>query len=191
MANNYTQFSEVLSHLTADEEAWLRRQLEVVHVFGDHEYADGELPDGLKIADADWSGHRLWRGPDGFDPEDAERDAFQYEFCDDGRSGSGGRYVWFYVDETGDPEPVVHLVHRFLKQFRPHECWSLTYAWTCSSLRVSEFGGGAVFVTADGIEWEDADWFLKRHHQAFASRMTGNASDGAGHDQGHDETGND
>ena len=33
MANHYLQFSEVLPHLTEEEERWLRHQLEIVWVF--------------------------------------------------------------------------------------------------------------------------------------------------------------
>jgi hypothetical protein len=36
----------------------------------------------------------------------------------------------------------------------------LTYANTCEKPRVGEFGGGAMFVTADNIVWEDSYTFV-------------------------------
>ncbi len=60
-ANNYLQFSEVIPHLTPDEETWLQQQLAVISVFGDQEYLEDDLPDGLNPDDADWSGVRAWR----------------------------------------------------------------------------------------------------------------------------------
>ena len=63
--------------------------------------------------------------------------------------GGWGRHLWVYAEESGSPDNVAWLVQKFLKKFRPDQCWSLTYSTTCSKPRVGEFGGGAVFVTAD------------------------------------------
>src|SRR3972149_6368443 len=70
MANNYLEFSEVIPHLTAEEEAWLRSQLQCVYVFGSQEFTEDELPSGLHGEDADWYGCRAWRGLPGYDPRD-------------------------------------------------------------------------------------------------------------------------
>ncbi|MGA2258340.1 MAG: hypothetical protein ABSG53_27055, partial [Thermoguttaceae bacterium] len=59
------------------------------------------------------------------------------------------------------------LVHKFLKRFRPDQCWSLTYANTCSKFRVGEFSGGAVFVTANEIKCQNADDFVQLQRAAF------------------------
>ena len=58
MANHYLQFSEVLPHLTEEEERWLRHQLEIVSVIGDKEYVKADVPDNLNPADAEWEGGR-------------------------------------------------------------------------------------------------------------------------------------
>ena len=170
MANNYVQFSEVLPHLTADEETWLRQQLEYVYVFGDEEYAADELPDGLNPDDADWQGFRGSRQLDDCDPAMLE---FEYEFCAGDEWNDWGRHLWFYAEEAGEPAQVAHLVQMFLRRFRASECWSLTYALTCSKPRVGEFSGGACFVTADEIRWQDGYAFIKKQHQAFAKMQKG------------------
>ena len=71
----------------------------------------------------------------------------------------------------GSPERVAHLVQKFLRQFRPKECWSLTYATICSKPRVGEFGGGAVFVTADTKVWKNAYDFVEAQREAFRKRQ--------------------
>lgn len=61
MANSYLDFSEVIANLSREEEEWLRSQLETVHVFGDHEYAEKQVPEGLDPCEADWIGCRAYR----------------------------------------------------------------------------------------------------------------------------------
>ena len=77
--------------------------------------------------------------------------------------GGWGRHLWVYAEESGNPDNVAWLVQKFLKKFRPDQCWSLTYATTCSKPRAGEFGGGAVFVTADAIMWQNC---LRFHREA-------------------------
>jgi hypothetical protein len=82
---------------------------------------------------------------------------FAYEFGDDEETPDGwGRHLWLYDDEGASLECVVHLVRKFLERFRPHDCWSLTYAKTCSHPRIGEFGGGGIVVTANNTEWLSA-----------------------------------
>ena len=44
----------------------------------------------------------------------------------------------------------------------------MTYARTCSKPRVGEFGGGAVFVTADEVKWENAYDFVEEERHALS-----------------------
>ena len=164
MANNYLQFSEAIGHLSIEERDWLQRQLETVCVFGDHEYAEDEIPDNLSTADATWCGCRAFRDlPDVDSDDDA---GFEYKFGEDEQLG---RHLWVYADEGGDLDRVAHLVQKFLRQFRPLESWSLTYATTCSKLRLGEFSGGACFVTAGSIESFDATDFVSARQEALAT----------------------
>ena len=156
MANNYLQFSEVIPQLTTPEADWLRGQLEVVCVFGEHEHPEDKLPSGMNRDEADWIGCRAYRDMLGYDPEWGEDTGFEFEFFDDERDREWGRHLWLHADESGTIDRIAHLVQKFLKAFRPDENWSLTWAVSCSKPRVGEFGGGAVFVTAEEIGWQDA-----------------------------------
>ena len=125
MANSYLQFSQVIPHLTEGAETWLRRQLERVYVFGEREYTETELPGDLDRQNADWSGFRGWRDAEA-PPQDDEFVGFQHEFHDGDDRNRWGRYLWVFAEENGNPDSVVHLVRKFLRQFRPQERWSLT-----------------------------------------------------------------
>ena len=154
MADNYTEFSEVIPKLNEKEEGWLKDQLEIVYVFGEKEYTDDTLPKDRSSDDADWVGCRVFR-----DVEDYECDAgadagFQYEFCDSDDEDYG-RHLWMYAQDWGYVDNAVQLVQKFLKTFRPDDCWSLAWATTCSKPKLGEFGGGAVFVTAKQVEHQD------------------------------------
>jgi hypothetical protein len=174
VADNYLQFSEVIAKLTEQEEAWLKSQLESIRVFGEKEYPEDAVPVDLADKEADWSGVRFLRDkPD----HDAEWDSlgFEFGFHEDHDNGGyvtdgWGRHLWLYAECWGDVSNVAWLVQKFLKKFRPNECWALTYSTTCSKPRVGEFGGGAVFVTADKIERQDARDFTETRMEAFAQK---------------------
>ena len=169
MADQYLQFSEALGNLSDEEHDWLQAQLEPVYVFSDQEYAEHEVPEHLSTADSSWCGYRAFR--DLPDEEIDDEPGFQYDFCE---NRDLGRYLWLYAEEGGDPDRVAHLVQKFLRQFRPRECWSLTYAGTCSKPRLGEFSGGARFVTADRIQALDAYDFVDQCRAEFAAHTTSN-----------------
>jgi hypothetical protein len=115
----------------------------------------------------------MWKGGEWGD-EDA---GFEHRFdTDEAGPENWGRHLWIYAEEGGDVERVAHLVQKFLKKFRPEECWSLSYATTCSKPRVGEFGGGAVFVTAADIKWQSAYIFLCGEKKAFDERRSAAAT---------------
>ena len=144
MADNYLQFSASLNSLTPEEADWLKEQL-----------AEDPLVHCPRFL---------------LDLTDREADDTDYGFQYDFRGDSPDRHIWIYADECGDVERVAHLVKKFLRQFRPDQCWSLTYATTCSKLCLGEFGGGAVFVTADDIRWNDSYDFIEEQRKAFERR---------------------
>ena len=168
MANNYLEFSEVLTQLGQEEEKWLRDQLEFVYVFGDQEYTEDELPERLAAKDADWIGCRVYRDLEEYDSSEFEFVGFEYTFHDDDHPPGGwGRHLWLYAEESGFVDRLAHLVQKFLRKFRRDQCWSLTYATTCSKPRVGEFGGGAGFITAKEIKWQNAYDFIEEQRRAF------------------------
>ncbi len=172
MANNYLNFSEVIANLTEPEEAWLKEQLQPICLFGDREYPADEdgypvgNPEEVARQDPDWVIPQFLR--DHRDDLADNAQGFGAEFHDDHDSEDGwGRHLWLYAEEGGEPDHVAWLIQKFLKEFRPQECWSLTYATTCSKPRIGEFGGGAVFVTADAIKWQNAYDFVEQERAAF------------------------
>ena len=166
MADNYLQFSEVLPNLSPEEETWLKDQLQDIRVFGERECLEDDMPAELADAEPEWRGPRFLRDCGDFDPAWNTLE-FQYAFDDDEHDGDWGRHLWLYAEDNGNPDYVAWLVRKFLKKFRPEECWSLTYATTCSKPRVGEFAGGAVFVTAEEIKWQNAYEFIEQERTAF------------------------
>ena len=170
MANNYLQFSEVIAQLTGQEIVWLKDQLKTVYVIGGTEYEEDQLPPGIDNK-AQWVGCRAYRDLAEYAGEFDEGPGFDFKFLVDEPDHRCGRHLWIYADESGYVGQVAHLLQKFLRTFRPRECWSLTYALTCSKLRVGEFSGGGVFVTADEIVWNNADDFVEEQREAFLRRQ--------------------
>jgi hypothetical protein len=171
MADNYLQFSEVLVNLTEPEEAWLKEQLQTIRVFNDKEYAEDAIPAELTSANTDWAGVRFLHDKDDFDSR-WDTLGFEYEFDSDSDKDGWGRHFWLHADDWGNPENVAYLVQKFLKMFRPDQCWSLTYAASCSKPRIGEFEGGAVFVTADAIRHQNAFGFIEEQRAKFETTKT-------------------
>lgn len=145
MADNYLTFSDVVRDLTDDEEAWLRAFL--------------ATPDEEEFESWTKEDQDTWLREHGVD-EPCDWPGFEYRLNQDKQ---WGRYLWVFADDIGSTRLVGIAIQTFLKKFRPDDCFSLTYAASCSKLRVSEFGGGAIFVTADGIdEIDSADWVAER-----------------------------
>ena len=162
MADNFTEFSEVVPNLSDQEWSWLKSQFEMIAVIDGREHPIDEIPVELSAQTPEWRGCRGLRGFGEYDPEFVSEPEFQFEFVED--DPDEGRYLWIYSNDYGNIDKVGHFVQTFLKRFRPNECWSLTYACTCSKPRVGQFGGGTVIVTASDIIWHDA--------HAIADRVT-------------------
>lgn len=178
MADNYQEFSEVIPKLSKEEAAWLKEQLEIIAVFDKEEYTEDSLPESRSLDEAEWIGCRALRDVEDYDSCAGVDAGFQYEFRD-GDDATLGRHLWIYAQDWGYVDNVAHLVRKFLKQFRPDDCWSLTWASTCSKPRVGEFGGGAVFVTASDIAWDVAHEFVEQRRAAFTASGTATESDTA------------
>lgn len=73
-----------------------------------------------------------------------------------------GDALWIYSQQSGDPHQVAQLICAFLKRYRKRACWQLSWSETCSRPRVGEFGGGGVFVTAQGSTFFHAHAWLQR-----------------------------
>lgn len=178
MADNWLQFSEVIPNLTAEQEEWLKHPLEGIAVVDGKEYpyelGDDEVKVGRKklaAKKAEFAGCRAYRDMTEYDFDmHSHQIGFEYEFDDDHDTG-WGHYIWLHADEGAELDLVAHLVQKFLRKFRPKDCWSLTYATTCSKPRVGEFGGGAVFVTAAEIKWQNSYEFVENCRRAFCAQQ--------------------
>jgi hypothetical protein len=155
MANNYLQFSEAIYKLSEDERAWCEARLR---------HLEGLLP---TLVD------------DGKDetyvpcaPEDRPylNGAGCLCFLWSINPEQDGHCLWIYTEENGDAQQVALFVQEFLARFRSNEYFTLTWAETCSKPRISEFSGGALFVTADEIAWNGAFPWLGEKIREFDRR---------------------
>jgi hypothetical protein len=71
-----------------------------------------------------------------------------------------------YSDERSNVEHVASFVQEFLRTFRPRDSWSLQYANVCDKRRSDGFGGGALFVTANEVQWFDTGSWLQEREAA-------------------------
>ena len=65
--------------------------------------------------------------------------------------------VWFHVEESGNTDHVEAIARTLVEELELDEPFVCSWAYTCSSPRVDEFGGGAMVVRR-GHEtiWVDA-----------------------------------
>jgi hypothetical protein len=168
MADNFLLFSETLNKLPAEETAWLEEQLQTIVAFGDRELPEDDPAIASSPSEPDFTGPRFLRDNPDFD---CRYDVLGFEFAFFAEEDAS-RYLWLHADTYGNPEHVAWLIHKFLKRFRPDQCWSLTYANTCSKPRVGEFGGGAVFVTATEIKQQTTDDWIQPQRAAFIQNYT-------------------
>lgn len=138
MANNYFQFSFLIPLRSKKERTWLRKFFD-------------EKPVGF------WTLDQI------SDCEDVEDRCvgFEYEF-------EGDDDVVIYATETGDTEQVVQILKKFLLESGTKLTHvGFTYAYTCSSPRPDNFGGGAILVKKGArfckVEYVDtAEWLAKK-----------------------------
>lgn len=129
MANNYLLFSFDLCSLTKEEKDWLTQELQGVD--------EGVFDSWSQEEKVAWS---LEHGCD----EPSEWPGFDQEpYGDD---------IIFYSEESGNLDGLSNLMQRYLKKFHPDECIGIEWACTCSKPRPGEFGGGAIFITAEKQE---------------------------------------
>lgn len=147
MANNYLQFSEGIERLSKAEHDWIEETL--AGAWLDQGAPPPSLAQELQAAGIDLAE---------FDPDDWP--GFEWDLP------PGSDTVWLYSEEGGDVERLASFVRAFLHRFRPDESFSLTWSETCSKLRRGEFGGGAVFVTANAVQiWSAHSWVQQQERQ--------------------------
>jgi hypothetical protein len=153
MANNYTQFAEVIKHLTDEEMAWLRNELVDIDDMTDDEHEAWLEENKGYLGTTD-----LW--PD-----------FGHELVDNDRVW--GNYLYVYSEERGSVEQVAELLCNLLAEFDSDRACKVEWADTCSKPRPDNFGGGAAFITAEGIEWFSTGKWLHEMTEAHEKEATG------------------
>jgi hypothetical protein len=142
MANNYSQWSEIIQDLSDEEIKFFNECF-----FWEPAYnEDHELPE-----DFEW--------PAWYD-EDAEGVHFEYSL------NKKERYLHVYAEEYGNLDTLAALMKEFIDRFRPNFVFTVTWADTCSKMRAGEFGGGGMIVSRFGSEWMSAyDWVSKKREE--------------------------
>jgi hypothetical protein len=51
--------------------------------------------------------------------------------------------VWFYAEEGGEPDVVIAMIQELQNYFEDDRKHVFSWAYTCSKMRLDEFGGGA------------------------------------------------
>ena len=136
MANNYSQFSEEIGGVTPEEAAWIEKTLR-----RDTDDA-GERKELMKELALEGE-HDLDCWP-----------CFEWEF-ENNKSN-----LWLYAEENANIDHLAWFVQAFLVKFRPTEIFKATGADYCSKLRVGEFGGWWLVISAKeilcGNTWDEA-----------------------------------
>jgi len=78
--------------------------------------------------------------------------------------------LWFYCEEHGNPDHVAQFIKTYLKKFDPEGCFSFTWSQTCSKPRLGAFTGGAIFVTANTIEWMSGEEWANEKRVEFEAK---------------------
>lgn len=77
--------------------------------------------------------------------------------------------MWIYAEEAGDPDQVAAFLQAYLQKFNPTGSLWFSWAYTCSKMRVNEFGGGAAIVTSDAIKFIDAQQWAQEEAEKASS----------------------
>jgi len=168
MADSFTQFSEVLRDLTQEQSDWLKAELR-----------GPPFPNYMTDRNEQEALAKRWfneRGITDLDGCASFVELFEFwpgfEFAFQ-KTVNGGTEAWLYADESANLDHLANIIQRFLQRFRPDACFGLSWAGTCSRLRVGEFGGGALFITARRVTWMSTWDFLdgwRKKHEASKGR---------------------
>ena len=156
MANNYLQFSEIIHLQSGEERDWIKSHLEIFNLVTEDQDDNPNGDEQERIMD-------LY----GLRGEELEF-GFDWHF-DDYLS-----QLHIYGEEFGNIDHVAIFAQEYLKKFHPDKAFCATWSVSCDQMEVGEFGGGAVFVTADEIQWMSAhDWRDKKWKEFKEKRGVG------------------
>lgn len=152
MANNYTQFSEEIEDITPEEAEWIKTFLDP-ETCPDQEEDPSGFEEWCKLRGLD-----IGEGPDWYP-------SFSWEL------GKDGTVLWLYCEEGCNPDYLAAFVQVFLQKFRPKYIFTATGADFCSKLRVGEFGGWWIAVSATEILSGGCHWEAEKAAKKLADAM--------------------
>ena len=88
---------------------------------------------------------------------------------------TNGADLWLHEEEGADLECLAEFLQAFLKENRPDSHIDFEWANTCSKPRLNEFGGGALFITADRISGMSTYSFCEEKRIEFEDKEIGEA----------------
>lgn len=134
MADNYSQFSEMIDAISGEEASWIET---VLKLDAEDDVERAQLMKELTLegnVDLDMWPHFEWVIRDG---------------------------LWLYCEEGFTEDHLCWFVQAFINKFRPDMIFSVTGASTCSKPRIGEFGGWWLVISKDEIKgggsWSSAE----------------------------------
>jgi hypothetical protein len=141
------QFSERLYLLSKVEEAWWAQHMDTKEVDDEGE----PLSPVSKLC------------------KDITDGSYRYEFLAESKTDDALHpYLWIHSND-GDPDHVAQLVSCFFKELRAGQDNYFELGWSASAFpaRPGEFGGGALTVTNDGIQYLSSWAWLSERKKEF------------------------
>ncbi len=157
MANNYTLYSARLALHNQLQLSWAMKFFKLVNDATDSDYkAPKKIPDDEKIFYTHLK--RLQRD----NPSVFEFGSFSFEKA----NTNDEPYTIVLISEEYDNLDLVLLaVQNVYKQFSLDDIFEVTWANTCSAMRVDQFGGGCAAVCRYGQRVTGSHTILKQHVQ--------------------------
>lgn len=101
---------------------------------------------------------------------------FDYRLAEEEEDGGALWSLWLHGETLS--YILTGFVQRFLTRHRSDQYVSISYAATCSRPLIGEFGGGAVFITAQAAVWWDETAWLDQQIASFKRRLGEDGSHG-------------
>lgn len=161
MSNNYLQFATALVLRTPEEKTWCEWTLGAFAAL-----FDSERP--WEVAE-----HAAALGPlaDRATNEGWESVDFEWDIAPLPSGEPGVARVLFYAEESGNAEQVAAVIQVYLQKFDPKRVHWFAWAYTCSKMRVYEFGGGAVVITATHTRYLDVQTWAQEQVAPMAKQV--------------------
>jgi hypothetical protein len=152
MATTFLQFSTALSELTPEETEWCKKLCSALYSLPDAAW-DEDDEDDRSNKSAYLEEHKeLGQVAVGIGFDDYGDRISGTDFCVyNGPGSSFAGHALICAEESGNVDYAAALIQAFLERFRPEQAHTLTWSETCSQMRIDEFGGGAILITADWV----------------------------------------